>query len=268
MHSEADQTAQAGVRPPWRANSGAKGPILLICEHASRHIPAEFNGLGLDEQAQAAHIAWDIGARDLALALARKLNAPLIAAENSRLVYDCNRPPEAPDAAPAESEAFAIPGNRDLHAAAFAARVDRIYRPFERMIADTLDARAFAAVVTVHSFTPVFNGAPRAVDIGLLHDADAALADFMLDDAARWAGDLRVARNAPYGPQDGVTHTLRRHAAPRGLPSLMLEIRNDLIANPADAAAMAERLAAPIAAAVEAVADVPQPLRGAYAGKS
>lgn len=264
----ADQTAQTGVRPPWRANAGAQGPILMICEHASHHIPAEFNGLGLDEQARAAHIAWDIGALDLALALARRLNAPLIAAQNSRLLYDCNRPPDAHDAAPAVSEAFTIPGNRDLDAAAFAARVAQIYRPFERMIAETLDTRPFAAIVTVHSFTPVFNGQPRAVDIGLLHDAESALADFMLDAAACWADGLRVARNAPYGPEDGVTHTLRRHAAPRSLPSLMLEIRNDLIADPSGSTAMADRLAGPIATAVEAVAELPQSLRGTHAGKS
>ena len=50
-----------------------------------------------------------------------------------------------------------------------------------------------------------------------------------------------------------MTHTLRLHATPYGLPNAMLEIRNDLIATPEAEVAMAERLAPVIAAAVEMI---------------
>ena len=93
-------------------------------------------------------------------------------------------------------------------------------------------------LVTVHSFTPVYKGQTRAVEIGILHDVDARLADAVLQVAAGY----NVQRNAPYGPADGVTHTLRRHALPRRLLNVMLEVRNDLIATSEDCAEMAETL--------------------------
>jgi predicted N-formylglutamate amidohydrolase len=56
-------------------------------------------------------------------------------------------------------------------------------------------------------------------------------------------GQLVVGRNQPYGPEDGVTHTLRLHALPLGLLNVMIEIRNDLIQTLDDQVAWAERLA-------------------------
>jgi len=60
---------------------------------------------------------------------------------------------------------------------------------------------------------------------------------------AEQKADLAVSRNQPYGPEDGVTHTLRRQALPLGLLNVMLEIRNDLISDPPAQTRMAERLA-------------------------
>jgi len=97
-------------------------------------------------------------------------------------------------------------------------------------------------VVTIHSFTPIFHGRPRAVEFGVIHDADAALA-VAINDAARKLTRLNAQLNAPYSAVDDVTHTLRVHATPYGLPNAMLEIRNDLIADSASAARMAETLA-------------------------
>ncbi|MFN6983321.1 MAG: N-formylglutamate amidohydrolase, partial [Rhizobium oryzihabitans] len=92
-------------------------------------------------------------------------------------------------------------------------------------------------VVTIHSFTPVYHGKFREVQIGILHDTDSRLADAMLSDAEGSA--LTVRRNDPYGPEDGVTHTLRLHALSDGLLNVMIEIRNDLVANEQDQSAIA-----------------------------
>ena len=83
-------------------------------------------------------------------------------------------------------------------------------------------------MVTIHSFTPVYNGKPRAVEVGILHDSDTRLADAMLAAAAHNPA-FKVERNAPYKPEDGVTHTLAEHALPNGLLNVMVEIRNDLL---------------------------------------
>ena len=228
-------------------------PIVLACEHASRTIPPELGGLGVAPEARASHIAWDIGAAALARRLSALLDAPLVTGALSRLVYDCNRPPEAPDAIPARSEAYDVPGNRDLDDRARARRHARVHAPFHAALAKACRAQAARAgrpisLVTIHSFTPVYMGAPREVEIGFLHHADPGLARAMLRaEAAR--GRHRAALNAPYSAADGVTHTLALHGERDGRRAAMIEVRNDLIGDDAGAARMGDHLAATIAAA-------------------
>ncbi|MCF8481093.1 MAG: N-formylglutamate amidohydrolase [Rhodospirillum sp.] len=226
-------------------NPLGRSSLLLVCEHASHHIPPEFGSLGLSEEALTSHIAWDPGARDLAFALAENLDATLVAARVSRLVYDVNRPPDSDSAIPEVSEAWRIPGNENLSPTERAERVDRIYRPFRDGLAETLDQRTHdrrpVALVTIHSFTPVYNGVARQVQVGVLHDSDTRLADGFLARMGDGRFDLR--RNEPYAPADGVTHTLREHGIARGLPNMMIEIRNDLLANSSDRSTMAAWLA-------------------------
>ena len=105
-------------------------------------------------------------------------------------------------------------------------------------------------IVTVHSFTPIYHGKPRAVEIGILHDSDTRLADAMLAVAADHT-DLKVERNEPYGPQDGVTHTLKEHGLVHGHPHVMLEIRNDLITTEAEQQQMGEVISNWLRAALE-----------------
>ena len=152
-------------------------------------------------------------------------------------MYDCNRPLSARDAIPERSEAWDVPGNRSLSDAQRAAREAEIHRPFRRACAASIDAKRAAgaepAIITVHSFTGVYNGATRDVELGLLHDADSRMADAMLPTAGRLTG-LNVKRNAPYGPEDGVIHTLKIDAIAKGLPNIMIEVRNDLLRTTAD----------------------------------
>lgn len=222
-------------------NPAGTAPVCLVCEHASAAIPAALSDLGLAPEHRLSHAAWDIGALELARALSGALDAPLLVARVSRLVYDCNRPPEAPDAIPARTETIEIPGNRALDAAARAARVAEVHDPFRAMLAERLDAfERPPALVTVHSFTPSWFGTPRAVELGILHDADDRLA---LGLAAQAPAGIDTRLNEPYSAAQGVTHTLRAHALPRGLPNAMLEVRNDLLGTPEDIAHMSATLA-------------------------
>lgn len=227
------------------ADRGA--PLVVVCEHASHAIPADLDNLGLDDAARLSHIAWDIGALDVAMTLAKLLDAPLVVGTCSRLVYDLNRPQSSASAIPARSETFDIPGNLTLSDTARQARFDRIYTPFHDALAATFSAQETragtqATLLTVHSFTPVFMDAPRRVELGFLHhDASALAIEAAAIEDAR--GIYRAAVNAPYGPDDGVTHTLERHGDGAGRPALMIEIRNDLIDTPDAAIAMAHHLA-------------------------
>lgn len=225
-------------------------PALVVCEHASDVMPPEFGDLGLTGDVLHSHVAWDPGALSLARLLARALGAPLVAGSVSRLIYDCNRPPEAPDAMPERSEIYDIPGNRGLDVATRTDRALRVYEPFCEALETALDTAQPAALITVHSFTPVYFGAPRPVEIGILHDSDTRLADALLD--ALEGSPFDVRRNAPYGPEDGVTHTLKARALPRGLLNVMLEVRNDLLADAAGIARIGALLAPALQTAMAA----------------
>ena len=232
--------------PAIVVNESGQSPVLLICEHAGKVIPGSLGTLGLAEEDLARHIAWDIGAEAVSRQLAKALDAPLLLQRYSRLVYDCNRPPESPDAMPVMSETTRIAGNENLAPDARLARIRSIYRPFHDAVSQFLDRRAArgiaSLIVTMHSFTPTYKGIRRQLDLGVLHDRDTRLADLVLGLCGRMK-DIVVRRNEPYGPQDGVCHTLNLHGGPRGLNHVMLEIRNDLISHERGQTQWASRLA-------------------------
>jgi predicted N-formylglutamate amidohydrolase len=226
-------------------NQEAGGPALILCEHASAEIPARFNDLGLAPEDRYSHAVWDPGARSVALKLAEALESPMIACKVSRLVYDCNRPPGAPGAIAAQSELISVPGNANLSQAQLDERQMQVYQPFCSAVTALIEQRArrglTTALITVHSFTPTYYGQARPVEIGILHDSDQRMADVMLTEAGRLP-HRRVERNQPYGPADGVTHSLKIHGIAHGLANVMIEIRNDLITNQQEEEALANEV--------------------------
>jgi predicted N-formylglutamate amidohydrolase len=227
-------------------NADGGSDILLVCEHASSRLPERYGDLGLPEDALSSHIAWDPGALAVSRLMSKSLDATLIHQRFSRLIYDCNRPPNSPAAMRDVSEVFRIPGNENLSEAEKSRRTAALYRPFQGRIGEEIAARRAAGratvLVTVHSFTPVYFGRHRDVEIGFLHDTDSRLADRMLDASAD-TKLYRIARNEPYGAADGVTHTLEVHALPARLLNVMIEIRNDLIADEIGQGVVADFLA-------------------------
>lgn len=254
MRAAHTDTAQMAYEPIIE-NAAAGSPVLLVCEHASNAMPAPWGDLGLSADQARAHIAWDIGALGLARGLAALLDATLIHAPVSRLIYDCNRAPDMNGAMPARSEVYDIAGNAAITPAQRLARTRAVYLPWAAglhgLIASRIAQQRRPIILTIHSFTPLYHGAQRSVEFGIIHDADPSLAHAIHASAVAQT-DLNTQLNAPYSAADDVTHTLRLHATPYGLQNAMLEIRNDLIATPAAQSAMAARLAPVLSAALTA----------------
>ncbi|WP_420548717.1 N-formylglutamate amidohydrolase [Curvivirga sp.] len=223
-------------------NAAGHNAAVLVCEHASNYIPAELNNLGLEEDLLESHIAWDPGALAVARLLVEDLEAPLVASRVSRLVYDCNRPPEAKDASPSKSEVFDIPGNCDLTEEDRSWREKNVYNPFKNALSQVIENKMTSGqkpvIFTIHSFTPVYKGNKREVEIGIIHDRDHSVADLIMAEESEFV----VRRNEPYAPTDGVAHTLRLHGDENGLANVMIEIRNDLIKDSAGVAKVAAYL--------------------------
>lgn len=226
-------------------NDAGTAPILLLCDHARAAVPRRLGDLGVSAQDRRRHIAYDIGAAAIALDLSARLDAPLLMTGYSRLVIDCNRRPDDPTSIPPFSDGTEVPGNAGLDEAARELRVATLFRPYHVAIGATLDQfaeRGMApAIVSIHTCTPVMAGFQRPWEIGVLWNEDGRIAEPLIH-ALEAEGDLTVGDNQPYSGRDGHGYTLETHAEPRGLPHVLLEVRQDLVAEAAGQRAWAERL--------------------------
>ena len=201
---------------------------------------------GFAEDALQTHIAWDPGALAVARLLSARLDAPLFWPDASRLIIDCNRAPDASSLIVFESEGRLVPANRGLSEKERSRRLDRIHAPYHDAIDGCLERRMAAgrptALIAIHSFTPVYFGKARPWQIGILFDDNRRLADLLIREL-KTDPLLNIGINQPYSPADGVYYTLSRHAGPRGLHAVMIEIRNDEIGDAAGQQGWAYRLA-------------------------
>jgi len=231
-------------------------PFVLACDHASRRIPRALGDLGLSEADRAAHIAWDIGAAAVAQRLSAALDATLVLQNYSRLVIDCNRPPTAPDSIPRQSGGIPIPGNAVITEAEASARQREFFDPYHAALGWILAERGAAGrtpvLIAMHSFTPAYPGQVRPWHAGLLYHRDIRLAQALLP-LLRADGALTVGDNLPYAMGDLTDYSLPLHGEARGIPHVGIEIRQDLIEDPAGQAAWADRLATVLPAALEAL---------------
>jgi len=225
-------------------NEGATAPVLFLCDHAANAVPEELGMLGLSEGDFAAHIAHDIGAASLTRVLADRFAAPAILARWSRLVIDLNRGADDPTVVVKLSDGRIIPGNRALDREAVASRIARYHAPYhERVAAEIARAQAqhiVPVLVSMHSFTPIWRGWARPWHIGVLWDRDDRLAGPLMARLNR-DGDIVVGDNEPYSGQLE-NDCLYRHGTMNGLPHVLMEVRQDLIANAEGIARWGERL--------------------------
>ena len=220
-----------------------RADIVFVCDHASNALPAEYGTLGLEEGQFAAHIAYDIGAAQVTRTLAQDYGAPAILARWSRLLIDLNRGADDPTLVMKLSDGRIIPGNRDAGDAEIARRIEKFHKPYHAAIAAEIAATrqdgAVPVIVSIHSFTPVWKGFKRPWDVGVLWDRDGRLAKPLI--AAFERAGFAVGDNEPYSGELE-NDCMYVHGTMNGLPHVLIEIRQDLIADSNRAEAMAIRL--------------------------
>jgi predicted N-formylglutamate amidohydrolase len=211
-------------------------PALVICDHASRAFPRGMKRLGLPELPSWQHIAWDIGAGELARGLANALDAPAVLAGYSRLIVDCNRKPEDPEAFRLESDGWVVPGNASLGELERRTRLACFFDPYHEAIAAMLAGfrrrGVVPMVVSVHTFTPEMAGTARPWHIGVLWDKDESSARRLIAGLRQVEG-LVVGDNQPYSGKHPSDYTIDHHAEQAGLPHVCIEVRQDTLESPA-----------------------------------
>jgi predicted N-formylglutamate amidohydrolase len=230
----------AEVAADWPAavevlNESGSSPFVLICEHASNHIPAEYRKLGLDDKELTRHIAWDIGAASVTRALSKRIGASAFLGTYSRLLIDLNRPLHVADSIPLRSEATDIPGNLALDAEERERRSRLMFHPFQDRLRAHIEQRTAEGrrnvLVAIHSFTPVYLGQQRPWHVGVLFDKAQLLGQALIAQLRR-DPLLNVDANVPYGVSADADYALVVHGDLLNNPAVLIEIRNDLIADP------------------------------------
>ena len=240
------------THPPFQIDGENRtGRWLFTCDHATNRVPDWVNGgdLGLDPADMQRHIAFDPGAAQVTRLMAQRLGSPALLSDFSRLVIDPNRGEDDPTLLMKLYDGTIIPANRHADDTEKERRLDLLHRPYHAAYAGLVAARDDVVVCAVHSFTPRLKArAPRPWEIGVLYAGDDRLARPFL--AACHAQGWCVGDNEPYSghlPGDSVD----RHALGAGRPNVLIELRNDLIADAAGQALWADRLAPILATTLE-----------------
>ena len=224
--------------------------LVFVCDHASNRVPSDVTPLGLPPEDMVRHIAFDVGARGVTIGLAEALGARAVLSRFSRLVIDPNRGADDPTLVMKLNDGSVIEGNRNVDTAEIERRLETLYRPYHAQIDKALDlAGPEAVMVSMHSFTPQFRGRPfRPWQIALLWDEDGRLVAPLLDQLNADT-DFNVGDNEPYsGKLAG--DCMWMHGTMRGIPHVLIEIRNDLISDAQGEAEWIELLAPILRAAI------------------
>jgi len=218
---------------------------LILCDHASNALPARYGDLGLPASEFERHIAYDIGAEAVTRRLARDTGAPAVMSRFSRLLIDPNRGRDDPTLLMRLSDGAVVPGNAHADAEEKQHRIDSYYEPYHQAINSAIERAIEAghppALISIHSFTPLWRGTRRPWEIGFLWDKDPRLAEPFIE-MFRRDPLLTVGDNEPYTGQL-VGDCMYRHGTIRGLAHVLVELRQDLIAEEPGQAEWAGRIA-------------------------
>lgn len=223
------------------------GPFVFTCEHASTELHFGLEASDGDRALLREHWGSDIGAADVTRTLVARLGGQGVLAGFSRLLVDPNRALADPTLFLERAGDRVVDLNANLTDDDRNERIEGLFVPFHGAVRRVLEKRNTLArsyiLVSIHSFTPVWFGQKRELDIGVLFDEHER-------EAIRVAQALAVhgfvsALNEPYSGRapNGLIYSARRHAHRARVRYIELEIRQDLISEPEAAIEVAERIA-------------------------
>ena len=222
---------------PFEILAPKASDCALICaEHAGVRVPSSLGSLGLSPAELHRHIGWDIGIEKTARLVHRHLGLPVLLGRYSRLVVDLNRPVHSSECIIEESDGTPIPGNLNLSPEDRAERIADYYLPFHQILNALIAKHRPSAILSLHSFTPKLrrDGRPRRWHCGVLYDREvgreASLGRACLTYLKAIDG-LIVGDNQPYRVEHDGDESVPLHGKLKGVPTVLLEIRNDLIAD-------------------------------------
>ncbi|MEE2787325.1 MAG: N-formylglutamate amidohydrolase [Myxococcota bacterium] len=222
---------------------GAHGPFVITCEHASNNVAGYASGAS-DERLLKQHWGWDIGALAIAKNICQTLDCVGVATLFSRLLLDVNRSLDSNTLIVERCGLEEVGFNQDLDDAQRAWRIKAFHTQYHDTVSNVIRQRLQRGPVhllSIHSFTPTYDGDARTMEVGVLFDKHADLAADLA--RALSAEGFTTALNEPYSGLGGeLMYSANRHGEAHGIPYLELEIRQDLISTPAEIVSVAHRI--------------------------
>jgi predicted N-formylglutamate amidohydrolase len=179
--------------------------IILTCEHAGNKIPSAWQKKFLPpKEILESHRGIDIGAKKIAVHLEKALKCPFFIYENTRLLIELNRSLHHPKLFSEFSKHLREEEKQKL--------IETLYLPYRTAVEKEIRKRKPVIHLGIHSFTPIFEGVERDIDIGLLYDPKRKKErEFCLALKNKLPKEYRVKLNRPYlGKADGFTTHLRK----------------------------------------------------------
>ena len=213
-------------------NKNLSNHVIFICDHASNHIPKKYKKLGVSDSDLDSHIAFDIGAKNFTINLAKELKQSYFLSNFSRLLIDPNRKEIDRELIPVSSFGVNIPKNLNISNPEREYRVNFFYENYHKNLKNFVKKKINdynkVFLVSIHTFNKSSKNFDRGVEVGLLWNKTM---DLLLPIQRNLKENkIHFGRNYPYSGFH-YNYTLDRLCTNIDLKSITIEIRNDLICN-------------------------------------
>lgn len=205
--------------------------LVLTCEHAGNQIPSTFQYLfnGASEDLNS-HAGWDPGALEITRHLAEQFGVDYFSYDYTRLLIEVNRSEKHPQLYSKFSKKL-MPQDKNY---LFRTYYQPYRRKIEGVIRDHIESGMQVVHLAVHTFTPVWEGQEREVEVGLLYDdlrqAEATFCKGWNEEIKTINPDIEVRNNEPYrGSDDGFTTYLRTRFTEEDYLGLELEVSQKFV---------------------------------------
>jgi len=229
LRAEYENARVVDYRDPENPNN----QVVVTCEHAFNVLPDEYSWTEHDKRHFVdEHWGYDIGAFDMADALAKELKCVFVHSVYSRLLVDTNRSIVADTLFRKSGDGYILDLNKDMTYEEEQKRIKKYFLCYYEAIRQVSTKVNPDYILSIHSFTSMYEGQPRSLEVGVLYGHEST--DFAndLNEGMNNKG-YRSEANKPYDglkTQD-VVKSLVSNKKGSNRQGITFEFRNDILAN-------------------------------------
>ena len=208
--------------------------LVLTCAHASNALPEGYSWSENDQKYFAnEHWAWDPAALKTAVDLASRLKVSLLHSLYTRLIADVNRDVTENDVFRRSGDGREVELNHDLTEEEEVKRVIIYHASYYHALKELSEKVKPDFVVAIHTFTPLYEGKKRTLEIGVNFDKSDELGQRLYEGIKEKGYNVEM--NQPYsgkGNTGHAMHSILNYDEKKERQGVYLEFRNDVLQDP------------------------------------